>query len=208
MNLTRRLLCIVIVYAVAASFSIANAQTGSLTIVANEWPKNVGDRIITFVKYHPPETTPNTFGFVLNFDPEVLHVESLSTENIHDVTAWVHRPRFDNTAGTFTMGGGSFNLDRSQEFATIEFRTVGPGESSLSFSDLEFYDAGEPVNLKTNSAQITVKDESAPQAPTAEPTYTNLPTGKINVPLILLASFLALITFIVFLKYKKSRRNR
>ncbi len=111
------------------------------------------------------------FSFKMTFDPEILEVQKINKASF---TAWRSRPKLveeadlwvkpviDNSAGVITIacdGTRAGGVSGSGNVATISFKAIGAGTTSLESGDASVVDSkGKPIDMELRAAEIQVME--------------------------------------------------
>ncbi len=139
-----------------------------------------GQTFTATVRVQPVGKSVNAVEATLKFDPKVLSVVSVSKDG-SAFSLWTVEPKFSNSEGTVTFGGGSptpFSV--TSNLVTVTFRTVAAGTGAVSVSAASVLAAdgqGTDVYESATPASFTVAAGVTPTPPVPTPTpVTPTPT--------------------------------
>ena len=107
----------------------------------------------------------------LKFDPTILKAQSVSKGSLFSL--WTEEPKFNNTAGTISFGGGSPSAYKgsSGSIVSISFKVLKAGDSSVSFtSGLVLANDGVGTNILSSygSGKYTLTEAEKKEEPKVE----------------------------------------
>lgn len=142
---------------------------------------SVGQTFTVSVLVAPAGASVNAVEASLKYNPAVLSVVSFAKGSAFSL--WTTEPTFNNTAGTFTFGGGSpAPFTAQSNLVSITFRTLAAGSGSLAVTNASVLAAdgrGTDVFKNGSTGTYTVAAGTVPP-PTPTPTPTETPKPKPN----------------------------
>lgn len=157
------------------SFS-ATAAAATLQLSPSTGSYSSGQTFTTAVRVQPSGQSVNAVEATLKFDPRQLSVVSVSKDG-SVFSLWTVEPKFSNTEGTISFGGGSPTpFTTASNIVTVTFRTVAEGSAPVTFSSASVLAAdgrGTDVYQPSTGGTYTV---AAAAQPTPTPTPPSTPT--------------------------------
>lgn len=160
---------------------LAHAQA-SMSIVPSAGTYGVGKTFTVTVLVDSTQGF-NSGGATLNFDKDVISVQSVS-KNGSAFTLWPVEPASNNTAGTITFEGGSTPpaLTGKKTLLTITFKALKEGKATVGVASGSVYAAdgkGTDILGPKNSASYDITATGGGDSPPAPPPPPPAPEGPL-----------------------------
>lgn len=147
-----------------------------------------GQTFTVTVQTDPKGAKVNAVQATMTFNPKTLSVVSISkTGSVFSL--WTTEPKFDNTAGTITFGGGSPTpFSNKSNLVSITMKALTAGSANLGFKDASVLAADgkgtDVVGAKLGgSYTVTAAATPPPSSPTTAATSSAASSSNSNSPI-------------------------
>lgn len=164
----RILLVLVVLLSAAVTVSAAEPTTVGFPLLSSV----AGERVQIEAQIDCPFSGCSAFDITVQFDPQVLRVESVVLGPFLGTQAFTVENTVDNVAGMIHVAAtalGDPPADEKNVLLVVEALTLTSGTSQLLISDLDIGDmVGNPVDVATIDGGVVVLGEAPAQSAAAE----------------------------------------